>query len=437
MWDGPVTDAPAVADLVRNRLTGLDIAERGVVDVVALAEPIGPRVARVVVRRARCRIVRGEGHPRDAAIRSPARSPPRTPALRRRRARRDECEHARGSSRRVSQTRCSPTGASRVGDRLRVRRSWSWRLRPPTSMLLVRASIEARALADFELAERLGRCGGRATIQARVATVDLAADPALAGDTARSSLCSPRASLDDASGGRCRSRRDDRGAVVVLRAGRPRRGGTMDRTRASSRADATWAALLRGQALADAHERRSGAGGDRGRRGGARRSLMLTPIAQTRRVLGRAPGARRRRSASASSASTCRIAQGARRRLPAWLQRQSPTARSSGCSSAGSSRAAFPRSIRCSSRATRRPSGAWTTRSADLGVPARSVEPLPRAGSGSRFRRSRGGRRTPPARPRRDARLVPRIAWHRRAERPATQGERGQPSRSSTRCIPR
>ncbi len=41
MWDGPVTDAPAVADLVRNRLSGLDVAERRVVDVVALAEPIG------------------------------------------------------------------------------------------------------------------------------------------------------------------------------------------------------------------------------------------------------------------------------------------------------------------------------------------------------------------------------------------------------------
>ncbi len=41
MWDGPITDAPAVADLVRARLAGLSEAERRVVDVVALAEPIG------------------------------------------------------------------------------------------------------------------------------------------------------------------------------------------------------------------------------------------------------------------------------------------------------------------------------------------------------------------------------------------------------------
>ena len=41
MWDGPITDAPAVADLVRGRLAALDAIERHVVDVVALSEPIG------------------------------------------------------------------------------------------------------------------------------------------------------------------------------------------------------------------------------------------------------------------------------------------------------------------------------------------------------------------------------------------------------------
>ncbi len=41
MWHGPITEAPAVADLVRSRLAALAPNEREVVDVVALAEPIG------------------------------------------------------------------------------------------------------------------------------------------------------------------------------------------------------------------------------------------------------------------------------------------------------------------------------------------------------------------------------------------------------------
>ena len=172
MWDGPITDAPAVADLVRARLAGLGEAARRVVDVVALAEPIGlalldslsdPAAVReceakgiLVTERGGRRLEARLEHPLYADVVRDAMRPTTSTQL----------------AKDVAEALLA-TGAHRVGDRLRAAALLVMASAPADLDLLLGASAEARSLADFELAERFGRAavelhGGAA------ATVDLA-----------------------------------------------------------------------------------------------------------------------------------------------------------------------------------------------------------------------------------------------------------------------
>ncbi len=171
MWDGPITDAPAVADLLSSRLAALDASERRVVDVVALSEPIGvsllnalcdPVAVRscegngiVVTRRSGRRLDARLEHPLYADVVRDAMSPVTLTAL---------AGEVAGA--------LLDSGARRVGDRLRAASLLLAAAAPADVDLLLAASAEARALADLDLAERLGRAavaagGGVA------ATVDL------------------------------------------------------------------------------------------------------------------------------------------------------------------------------------------------------------------------------------------------------------------------
>ena len=172
MWDGPINDAPAVADLVRTRLAGLSEAERRVVDVVALAEPIGlalldslsdPAAVReceakgiLVTERGGRRLEARLEHPLYADVVRDAMRPTTSTQL----------------AKDVAEALLA-TGANRVGDRLRAAALLLMASAPADLDLLLGASAEARSLADFELSERFGRAavelhGGAA------ATVDLA-----------------------------------------------------------------------------------------------------------------------------------------------------------------------------------------------------------------------------------------------------------------------
>jgi DNA-binding CsgD family transcriptional regulator len=171
MWDGPLTEAPAVADLVRNRLATLDPAERHVVEVVALAEPIGislldglcdsPAVRTceakgiLVTTRSGRRLEARLEHPLYADVVREAMSPITLTELARALA-----------------DMLLATGARRVGDRLRASVLLLIARGPADLDLLLAATSEARSLADLDLAERLGRWAvesyGGAT-----ATVDL------------------------------------------------------------------------------------------------------------------------------------------------------------------------------------------------------------------------------------------------------------------------
>jgi DNA-binding CsgD family transcriptional regulator len=171
MWDGPITDAPAVADLVRSRLAALDAIERHVVDVVALSEPIGVSLLNslcdlaavrscetkgiVVTQRSGRRLDARLEHPLYADVVRDAMSPITLTAL----------------ASAVADALLA-TGARRVRDRLSAASLLVAAAAPAGVELLLAASAEARALADLDLAERLGRAavaagGGVA------ATVDL------------------------------------------------------------------------------------------------------------------------------------------------------------------------------------------------------------------------------------------------------------------------
>ncbi len=156
MWDGPITEAPAVGDLVRNRLASLDAAERQVVDVMALAEPIGIALLDGLCESAAVRSCEAKGilvtersgrrlearleHPLYADVVREAMSPITLTAL----------------APTLAETLLA-TGARRVGDRLRASVLLLMARAPADLDLLLAATAEARALADLDLAERLGR----------------------------------------------------------------------------------------------------------------------------------------------------------------------------------------------------------------------------------------------------------------------------------------
>ena len=136
------------------------------------SEPIGVSLLNSLCDLAAVRSCESEGHRRDAAFRSAAGRPARAPALCGRRARRDEPHHVDGarerSRRRSPRNRRSSRSATGCAPRLCSSRQRP----PPMSNCSLAASAEARALADLDLAERLGRAavaagGGVA------ATVDL------------------------------------------------------------------------------------------------------------------------------------------------------------------------------------------------------------------------------------------------------------------------
>ena len=141
MWDGPITEAPAVADLVRNRLATLDPAERHVVDVVALAEPIGISLLDGLCDSGGGSDVRGEGHPRHDTLGTPARGPSRTSALRRRRAGGDERRSRSTELAGALAETLLATGARRVGDRFACVRPAADRAAPADLDLLLAASV--------------------------------------------------------------------------------------------------------------------------------------------------------------------------------------------------------------------------------------------------------------------------------------------------------
>ena len=156
MWDGPLTEAPAVADLVRNSLATLDPAERHVVEVVALAEPIGISLLDGLCDSAAVRTCEAKGilvttrsgrrlearleHPLYADVVREAMSPITLTGL-------------AGA---LAETLLA-TGARRVGDRLRASVLLFITRAAADLDLLLAATSEARALADLDLAERLGR----------------------------------------------------------------------------------------------------------------------------------------------------------------------------------------------------------------------------------------------------------------------------------------
>ena len=244
MWDGPVTDAPAVADLVRNRLTGLDVAERRVVDVVALAEPIGlasleslcdGRAVRsceakgiLVTQRSGRRLEARLEHPLYADVVRDAMSASTSRQL------------AKGVADALLRT-----GARRVGDRLRAASLLLMASAPADLELLVRASVEARSLADFELAERLGHAAVDQHPGA-VATVDLAQTLHWRGQHRKVVALLSSGVLDDASG-------DDAGRGSVIAAQSWFFGlGDLDQAerwieRGIAQGGPAWAALLRGK----------------------------------------------------------------------------------------------------------------------------------------------------------------------------------------------
>ena len=224
---------------------------------------------------------------------------------------------------------------------------------PADLELLVRASVEARSLADFELAERLGHAAVDQHPGA-VATVDLAQTLHWRGQHRKVVALLSSGALDDAAG-------DDAGRGSVIAAQSWFFGlGDLDEAerwieRGIAQGGPAWAALLRGkhsQMLMNVVGR-----GKRSRRGWPCSLILM--LARSRR----SPRTRAcfRDSPSRvdfpSSASTCRSHKVS---LPTRLlgSRTMPTARSSARSSVGSSRAAFLRSIRCSRRGTKRRSGA-------------------------------------------------------------------------------
>ena len=97
MWDGPITDAPAVADLVRGRLAALDAIERHVVDVVALSEPIGVSLLNGLCDPAAVQSCETKGIVVTAAFGTAVERSARAPALCGCRARRDEPRHVDGA----------------------------------------------------------------------------------------------------------------------------------------------------------------------------------------------------------------------------------------------------------------------------------------------------------------------------------------------------
>jgi DNA-binding CsgD family transcriptional regulator len=172
MWDGAISEAPAVADLVRSRLAGLSAVERHVVDVVAMAEPIGlsvldslcdPSAVRecvadgiLVTQRSGRRLEARLDHPLYAeAVRDAMTAITST-------------ELAKALADEILES-----GARRVGDRLRAATLLLLTASPIELGLLLTASAEARSLADLELAERFGRAAVEAHGCAG-ATVDLA-----------------------------------------------------------------------------------------------------------------------------------------------------------------------------------------------------------------------------------------------------------------------
>ncbi|HMK12479.1 MAG TPA: LuxR C-terminal-related transcriptional regulator [Acidimicrobiales bacterium] len=172
VWDGPMSEAPAVADLVQARLASLDPSEREVVDVVALGEPIGIGLLHelcdvgavrsceakgiLVTQRAGRRLEVRLEHPLYADVVRDAMHPTVSAHL----------AITLGNALLAS-------GLRRVGDRLRAATLLVMASSPVGLELLLEASDEARSLADLEVAERLGRAAvdqhGGAT-----ATVDLA-----------------------------------------------------------------------------------------------------------------------------------------------------------------------------------------------------------------------------------------------------------------------
>ena len=164
-WEGPMTAAPRLVELVEDRLGRLDSQERDLLEVLAFGEPLGADLESMVgasvlaaaerkdllsVEQAGRRVEVRPAHPLYGEVVREQASP-----LRIRRV------HVRLAD------ALEASGARRAGDLLRM---LTWRLEagvpsPPEQLTL--AARQAMALFDYELAERLARAaveagGGRA-----------------------------------------------------------------------------------------------------------------------------------------------------------------------------------------------------------------------------------------------------------------------------------
>jgi hypothetical protein len=159
-WEGPVTAAPRLVELVEARLGRLDPGERDLLELLAFGEPLGMAVEGMVgapvlaaaerkgllsVERAGRRVEVRPGHPLYGEVVREQVSPLRVWLIQRRLA--DAVE---------------ASGARRAGDLLRI---LTWRLgagvpSPPEQLTL--AARQALALFDYQLAERLARAASDA-----------------------------------------------------------------------------------------------------------------------------------------------------------------------------------------------------------------------------------------------------------------------------------
>jgi hypothetical protein len=154
-WEGPMTAAPRLVELVEARLGRLGAPERDLLELLAFGEPLGAGLEHMVaapvlasaegtgllsVEQAGRRVEVRPAHPLYAEVVRAQASPLRVRAVHRRLA-----EAVEG------------TGARRAGDLLRI---VTWRLAVGVSSpaeQLTMAARQAMALFDYELAERLAR----------------------------------------------------------------------------------------------------------------------------------------------------------------------------------------------------------------------------------------------------------------------------------------